>query len=276
MGGVVFAAIAPHGYLAIPEACMEEDDGLATATQQAMAELGRRFAAARPDVTLIFTPHNVHAEGAMAIITAGNLAGSLARWTTRDIHLRCPVDRDLAHDALTAFRAARIPAIGISYGGNDATRATAPMDWGTLIPLWFMGGRSEPQVPVVVIAPARDRPLEEHVRAGRALAALAESSGKRVAVIASSDHGHAHLATGPYGYDPAAAEYDGRIVDLVKTNRLSGLLEIDPALVGRASADSYWQMAMLHGALGDRWEGELLSYEVPTYFGMLCAAYARV
>jgi aromatic ring-opening dioxygenase LigB subunit len=33
---------------------------------------------------------------------------------------------------------------------------------------------------------------------------------------------------------------------------------------------------MLEGALdGGGWTGELLSYEAPTYFGMLCAAYAR-
>jgi hypothetical protein len=31
---------------------------------------------------------------------------------------------------------------------------------------------------------------------------------------------------------------------------------------------------MLHGALGDSWNAEFLSYEAPTYFGMLCAAYA--
>jgi len=31
---------------------------------------------------------------------------------------------------------------------------------------------------------------------------------------------------------------------------------------------------MLHGAIGDRWQGELLAYEAPTYFGMICAAYA--
>ena len=38
-------------------------------------------------------------------------------------------------------------------------------------------------------------------------------------------------------------------------------------------ADSPWQLAMLHGVLGDDGRGELLSYEAPTYFGMLCAAY---
>jgi hypothetical protein len=32
-------------------------------------------------------------------------------------------------------------------------------------------------------------------------------------------------------------------------------------------------MLMLHGAIGGGWNPELLSYEAPTYFGMLCAAF---
>jgi aromatic ring-opening dioxygenase LigB subunit len=273
MSGLVFAAIAPHGSLAIPEACSPEERGLATKTQGAMAELGRRFAAARPDATIIFTPHNVHVEGAMAVVTAGTLAGSLSDWTKEQVELRCPTDRDLARAAIDALNAAEVPAVGISYGGNDAQGATAPMDWGVLIPLWFMGGRSEPQVPIVVISPSRDHSPADHVRAGQALAAMAANSGKRVAMIASSDHGHAHLADGPYGFDPAAADYDNHVVDLLKANHLTGVQQIDPALVGAAKADSFWQMLMLSGAIGDAWRGEFLSYEAPTYFGMLCAAF---
>jgi hypothetical protein len=30
---------------------------------------------------------------------------------------------------------------------------------------------------------------------------------------------------------------------------------------------------MLHGALGAGWSSEFLTYEAPTYFGMLCAAF---
>ena len=41
-----------------------------------------------------------------------------------------------------------------------------------------------------------------------------------------------------------------------------------------AYADSLWQIAMLAGALGESFEVELLSYEAPTYFGMICAAYS--
>ena len=163
--------------------------------------------------------------------------------------------------------------MGASFGANDPGAATAPMDWGVLIPLWHMGGRSDPPVPAIVVSPARDRPLEEHVRAGAAIARAAATGGKRVALIASADHGHAHDPDGPYGFDPAAAEYDEQVVRLVEDNRLGGLLELDPAFVDAAKADSWWQMLMLHGALRDGWNGEFLSYERSTYFGMLCAAY---
>jgi len=124
-----------------------------------------------------------------------------------------------------------------------------------------------------VVAPARDLPWDAHVTAGRAIAKAAEASGKRVALIASCDHGHAHDADGPYGFSPASKEFDDRVVDLVKRDALGELLKVDRALVAEARADSFWQMLMLHGALRDSWRGEFLSYEAPTYFGMLCAAY---
>src|SRR5215475_13453484 len=104
------------------------------------------------------------------------------------------------------------------------------------------GGGHELKMQVVVVSPARDRPPEEHVRAGQALAGAANASGKRVALIASADHGHAHDASGPYGFDPAAAEYDAQVVELVRQNRLADLLELDPAFVGAAKADSWWQL----------------------------------
>jgi aromatic ring-opening dioxygenase LigB subunit len=265
---LVFAAIAPHGSL--PEAPV---DG-AEKTHEALTELGRRFDAARPDATIVLTPHNVHVEGHFAVVLAGTLAGRLAEFDAPEVELSCRIDLELATEIVVALHDDGIPVVGASFGANDPVAATAPMDWGVLIPLWYMGGRSEPQVPAVVVSPARDRPLDEHVRAGRVIAQTAAGSGKRVALIASADHGHAHDPDGPYGFDPAAQEYDERIVELVQRDQIAGLLELDPAFVEAAKADSWWQMVMLHGALGDGWRGELLAYERPSYFGMLCAAYA--
>jgi aromatic ring-opening dioxygenase LigB subunit len=56
------------------------------------------------------------------------------------------------------------------------------------------------------------------------------------------------------------------------SERLDRLLELDPGLVADAKADSYWQLLLLAGALGGHGTIELLSYEAPSYYGMLTAA----
>lgn len=137
-----------------------------------------------------------------------------------------------------------------------------------------MGGRDAPPKPIVMIAPARDLPWDAHVTAGRAIAKAAETSGNVSRSIASCDHGHAHDPKGPYGFSTASKEFDDRVVDLVKRDALGELLRFDRAFVAEAKADSFWQMLMLHGAIADRWRGDFLWYEAPTYFGMLCAAYS--
>ena len=250
---IVAAAIAPHGTPAF-------DPG---PTHDALLEIGRRFAAAAPETIVVVTPHNVHVSGHFAVVDAGAVAGSLAEWDQPERTLERSVDRGLAA-ALVAK--ADVPVVSVSYGGNDTSAAVAPMDWGTLIPLSFL-----PELPVVVVSPARDRSLAEHVELGRAIAEAAAET--RVALVASADHGHAHDADGPYGFDPAAAAYDDLVVELVRENRLGDLVGL-AELVEAAKADSLWQLAVLHGALGSDFDVELLSYEAPTYFGMLCAAYA--
>ena len=255
---VVFGAIAPHGHPAFV-------DGSPTRT--AMEELGTRLERAEPDVTVVVTPHNVHVEGAFAVVMAATVAGSLEEC---DLDLECTVDRALAARVAAALRAARIPAVGVSYGSNDEALAVMPMDWGTLIPLWFLGRNARP---VVVVSPARDLTLDAHVRAGEA---LAQACGEtRAAIVASADHGHAHDPEGPFGFDEAAAEYDERVVDLVRENRLRATVELE-SIVDEAKADSLWQLLVLHGALGDRFEAEFLSYECPTYVGMICASFEMV
>jgi len=267
----VFGAIAPHGGLAIAEACAPEEKDLAIATRRGMEELGRMFAKARPEAVVIATPHNVHIANALGVIVSGRVAGSLPG-AEPAISLDVPSETDLAWNMLEQFEAAGLPATGVSFGSNDPATAVAPMDWGVLIPLWFMGGRHDPPVPVVVVTPARDLPASAHVAAGRAIAEAAARSTRRVAFIASADHGHAHSEDGPYGFHPAAAEYDALISDLVSTDGLDRLVEIDAGVVEDAKADSWWQMLMLHGAT-EGWSGRLISYEAPTYFGMLTAAY---
>jgi aromatic ring-opening dioxygenase LigB subunit len=229
---LVFACIAPHG-----------DVDLAPELRPAMEELGRRCAAAAPEVAVVVSPHSVHVEGHFAVVTAGQVG----EWET---------DGALA----AALLEAPLPILGVSYGGNDAATAEFPLDWGTEIPLEFL---RPPRV--VVVAPARDRPLEEHLRLGEEIARLPG----RVALVASADNGHAHDPDGPYGFDPAAAEYDARLQEILASDRLDFLPLAE--LVEPAKADSLWQLVVLQGAVGESARADVLAYATPTYYGMLVA-----
>ena len=271
-GGVVFGAIAPHGGIAVAEACTPADLPLAAATRAGLEELGRRFARAAPDATVVVTPHHVHLDGRLAVSLGSSAEGDLDG-TPRRVSLRVPVDLELAVATLESLEAAGVPAAGVGFGPLDPALGTIPMDWGTLIPLWYMGGRAPSPPPIVMVSPCRDLDAGGHVRAGVAIAEAARAAGRRVAVIASADHGHGHIAGGPYGFAAESAEYDRRVVDILRRDRLQELASIPAAFVEAAFADSWWQMLILSGALPPGSRGELLSYEAPTYFGMLTAAY---
>jgi aromatic ring-opening dioxygenase LigB subunit len=229
---ICFACIAPHGDL---------DD--IPALKEAMEELGRRFDAAQPDTTLVVTPHNVHVAGHFAVVIAASIGG-----------FAC--DRETAAALLTTD----LPIVGVSYGGNAIEQAEMPLDWGTEVPLGFLRAQR-----VVVVSPARDRPLEEHIRLGEAIAGLPG----RVALVASADHGHAHDADGPYGFHPAAAEYDARLLEILASGRLD-FLPLGET-VADAKADSLWQLLVLQGAMGEGARADLLAYAAPSYFGMAVA-----
>ncbi|MDQ6811875.1 MAG: extradiol ring-cleavage dioxygenase [Actinomycetota bacterium] len=268
---LVFAAIAPHGGLAIAEACTPDERALAVSTRAGMEELGRLFAGAHPEAVVVATPHSVHIANAMGVLVAGRVAGRLAG-APPSISLDVPAAIDLSILVLESLVSAGVPAVGVSFGSNDPATSVAPMDWGVLIPLWFMGGRHDPPVPLVVVTPARDLSATAHVKAGAAIARAAQRSERRVAFIASADHGHAHVEGGPYGYHASAAKYDALVCNLVQTGSLERLSDISAEMVEEAKADSWWQMLMLHGTTAG-WNGRLISYEAPTYFGMLTAAY---
>jgi aromatic ring-opening dioxygenase LigB subunit len=256
---IVFAAIAPHGGLVFdqPEA----------PTRQGLEELGRRFAAAAPEAAIVLTPHGVGVDGHFAVVRSARLEGDASQWTDADTQYEGPGDPQLADECVRALQRAGLPALGLTFGSTAAGSSTMPLDWGALVPLTFM------RAPAVVVSPCRALSNEQHVRAGRVLADA--TGGRRVALIASADHGHGHAPDGPYGFAVESAEYDRQIQALVRENDLAPLESWDAGFAVAAKADSFWQLLMLHGAIRDGFEAELLSYEAPTYYGMLTGSFTR-
>ncbi len=271
---IVGACVAPHGGEILPELAGDRFEAFAP-TRGAMEELGRRMLERRPEVIVLATPHGLRMEGYISVVTSEFSRGRMTA-PGGEVSLEMKCDRDMARTIVRRARGAGMPIVGCNYGALEGPGSNVELDWGAIIPLYYLGANlpeaERPQV--VLVGPSREIPLPNLIQLGRVIAEVAQESERRVVFIASADQAHAHKKDGPYGFDPAAAEYDAQIQEIVKANRLSKLLDLDSKLVEDAKPDSLWQMLILQGVsqivpLGS----EFLSYQCPTYFGMLVADY---
>jgi len=269
--GIVFACIAPHGAEVIPELAGDQLEAFAE-TRRGMEELANLFKEQKPETVVLATPHGLRLEATIGVVTSEFTEGFLEA-NNKSIKLRCTCDRELAKLTLESAKKIMLPVVGANYGTSEGPASCMPMDWGTFIPLWFLIGQDS-TCRVVTVTPSREVSLQTLVRFGQTIAEAAETSNKRIAFVASADQGHAHKPDGPYGFHPASKEFDETVTRAISSNNLKPLLDLPPQFVENAKPDSPWQMAILQGIL-DRvtLNGRLLSYQAPTYFGMLCAAY---
>lgn len=274
MKGLICGGIAPHGFSVVPEISGEEFE-LFKPTRDAMEKLGKIIMKNKPDTIVVLTPHGLRLREYNAIYTSEYCRGTLSG-NGKTVALEYKCDTDLAKEILKNAVEENIPSVGCNFGALGGEASNIEMDWGTFIPLWFCKDKNyKPEI--VVIGPTREISLDKLVRLGEIIGQVCQKSDKKIALLVSADQGHCHDPEGPYGFSEASKEYDDIISSIIRDNDLSKLLDIDMDLVEEAKPDSLWQMLILYGALKIKpMHGELLSYQVPTYFGMTVASYKAV
>ena len=236
-----------------------------------MESIATAFAAAAVETVVVITPHGLIYDGNISISCCKYASGFLDGPTGERVGGTYPIDTALANDLLAHDS---LPYVGLT---TDSEEAHFPLDWGALIPLLYTAELALSPSEIVVLAEDRGLSRDTLVAAGRHIAEVAEASSKRIALIASCDLGHAHLADGPYGYQEASKVHDELFTQVVSANQLDLLLDWDEAVLEEAKVDAYWQTLMLHGALTVvPMSVTLHTYEAPTYFGMLTASYSRL
>lgn len=284
MAGIVFGCVVPHGWTLIPE--IDPEVAGIRGVYDAFVEVGRRCAAARPDVLVVATPHGVRVDDAICLAGAGRAAGSLHASGasqgridagSRTVEMNIPLDLSLTELIAATAREAGVPVAVAGFAGNRAVESVVPLDWGVAVPAWFLGhGRNlvghghvlSPKPaedigpPIVIVTPSRRLPRETMVAFGEAVADAAGKDGRRVAFIASCDWAHAHAGS-RYGASPAAAEVDGLVVEALKAGDPGRLIDLPEDKVQAAAIDGLWQSLMLAGVMNRvPMRGEFLAYGV--------------
>jgi aromatic ring-opening dioxygenase LigB subunit len=265
MNPFVFACITPHGGEIIPELRGDRPVRMKL-TRDSMVKLGARMTDASPDTIIVLTPHGTRIDGQFSIANSERMVGSFEENGT-DYEMERVVDRELALAITKSAKEAGLAAGSINYGTSSGPISCLPLDWGAIVPLAFM-----PDVPIVVITPSREVSLDEHYKLGQVISNVVQTTSKKVGLIASCDWAHAHDEDGPYGFDPAAAMLDEEVVGLLRSNEVEKMADFDPEYVDAAKPDGIWQTMILAGAIPKEQRNiHLYSYEVPTYFGLICA-----
>lgn len=283
---LVAAAMMPHGFMLLPP--VSEDAEGVLATREAMEEVGRRFADAGVEAVVLIGPHGTRVDGAMCVMDVGRAAGTL-RYKGKVAEANIPCDRPLIAAIRSASEEDGIPVAMAGFAGNRSDQSVAPMDWGAMVPLWFLGHdanvegsgdvlapvpKADGGPPAVLITPSRSLDREMMVAFGRTLARVFADDPRRIGFIASCDWAHTHAESGPYGAHPKAAEVDRIVVDAVKANDLRSLISLPDDDVAAAAIDGLWQTLILAGIQEvTPLDAEFLSYEIGGYFGMIVADY---
>jgi aromatic ring-opening dioxygenase LigB subunit len=265
---LIHASIAPHAGDLIPETV--SDLKIVKQTRDAMYGMGEHLQVLNPDTIIIANPHGFRVQNAMSIAIAER---ATADWYNK-VRLDFEMDPGLANAIADKAGEMDVPVVRYIYGASGGPECFIPLDWGAVVPLYFMGHHFTPQPKLVHLSPMRLLPFSAHYEFGRAIGRVIKESTRRIAFIASADQGHAHNPNGPYGFDPAAAQYDAWMQQVIRSNELDALLFADPDLVENGKPDSLWPTLILAGVLKENpMAAQLLSYEVNVYFGILCAEF---
>ena len=260
-GSVVFAGIAPHPPLLVPEVGGNRIERVAN-SQRAMRVFSFRLIETHPETIVVISPHSPLDPRAFTARSSPELIGDFGEFYARAVALNFPNDLEML-DAIKQAAATE----GVEFLLLDRAY---PLDHGALVRLYYLheaGWRGQ-----VVVIGFTLQSNEKHLAFGRAISAAASTANRRVALVASGDLSHRLIVDGPYQFEPTAHLFDEQIVDAIARGEPSGVIDIDSDLRTRAGECGYRSIVIALGTVGDDLRHpEVLSYEGPFGVGYMVA-----
>ena len=259
-GSIVFAGIAPHPPLLVPEVGGRRIEQVAD-SQCALRDFSRRLIRTNPETIVVISPHSPLDPRVFTARSTTDLAGDFREFYAPAVKLAFSNDLQMI-DAIKPAAAIE----GVELGLHDRNY---PLDHGALVPLYYLheaGWRG----PIVVIGFTLQS-NEKHLAFGRAITRAAGAINRRVAVVASGDLSHRLAVDGPYEYEPTAHLFDEQIVDAIARGDACSVIDIDPDLRNRAGECGYRSIVIALGTVGDLRDHQVLSYEGPFGVGYMVA-----
>jgi AmmeMemoRadiSam system protein B len=263
-GSIVFAGIAPHPPLLVPEVGRARIEQV-TDSQSAMREFSRRLIDTHPETVVVISPHSPIDPHVFTARSSAELRGDFREFHAPDVELAFNNDLEMIE---AIRRAAGDEGVAFSKLQRDYR-----LDHGAMVPLYYLH-KAGWAGPVVVIG-FTIQSNETHLAFGRAIARAARSLNRRTALVASGDLSHRLIVGGPYEYEPTAHLFDEQIVEAIATGDAGNIVNLDPKLRERAGECGYRSIVIALGSVDENLrDHQVLSYEGPFGVGYMVAVIA--
>ncbi|HST21228.1 MAG TPA: AmmeMemoRadiSam system protein B [Blastocatellia bacterium] len=260
-GSIVFAGIAPHPPLLVPEVGRDRIEQVAT-SQSALREFSRRLIDTHPETVIVISPHSPFDPHVFTARATAELRGDFREFQASQVELVFRNDLEMIE---AIERAANDEGVAFSKLARDY-----PLDHGALVPLYYLheAGWDGP----IVVLGFTVQSNKTHLAFGRAIARAASSLNRRAALVASGDLSHRLIIGGPYEYEPTAHLFDEQIVEAIATGVSDNIINIDQKLRERAGECGYRSIVIALGSVDENpRDHQVLSYEGPFGVGYMVA-----
>lgn len=260
-GRIVFAGIAPHPPLLVPEVGGSRIERVAD-SQRALRDFSRRVVSTHPETVVVISPHSPLDPRVFTARSTPELAGDFREFYAPAIRLTFPNDLEMIE---AIKQSAELE--GVELGVLDGEYR---LDHGALVPLYYLREAGWHGQTVVIGFTLQSN--EKHLAFGRAIAAAAAALNRSVALVASGDLSHRLIVGGPYEYEPTAHLFDEQIVDAIARGDSMAVVNIDSDLRERAGECGYRSIVIALGCVGEKpSDHRVLSYEGPFGVGYMVA-----
>lgn len=263
-GSLVFAGIAPHPPIMVPEVGREAAEEV-RGSIEAMREFTERIIESGAETVVIISPHAPLDARAFVAYEDAQLYGDFANFRAPDTRVEAPLDVEMLNAISRAASERGYQVFGIH--GYD-------LDHGTAVPLYFLqlnGWRGR-----VVALGYSFLSNEDHLSFGSCIKRAADEVGRHIAFVASGDLSHRLKPEAPAGFNPQAHVFDQEVVDAIREAAPERIVTIDQELRKMAGECGYRSMLVALGATKELDHAcEVLHYEAPFGVGYMVAQIVR-
>lgn len=264
-GSIVFAGIAPHPPIMVPEVGREAADEV-RASVEAMRDFTLRLIESGAETIVMISPHAPLDARAFVAYQDATLYGDFAKFRAPETKVEAQLDEELLNSIARAAAGQNYEVLGVK--GYE-------LDHGTAVPLYFLQ-RNGWHGSLVALGYSF-LPTEDHLRFGSCIRSAVERHGRPVAFVASGDLSHRLKPEAPAGYQPRAYLFDEEVVDSLRACQPERIINIDQNLRKLAGECGYRSMLVAFGAMQSLDSNcEVLHYEAPFGVGYMVAQLVRV